>query len=172
MSIAVYSTPTCGFCRQVKAYLHQRGVRFTEYDVSRDPERASEMVRLSGQRGVPVVVIDGQAVVGFNRPLIDQLLAQVATPPLKLGVAIANACQIGARRGLQLPDGAYVGRVDPSSPAEVSGLRPGDVIVKMAGQTVRTDQDLDRIMANVRFGQVVDLLAWRDGQTIRMTVRL
>jgi glutaredoxin 3 len=76
MSIAVYTTPTCGFCQQVKAYLHQRGVPFTEYDVSRDPQAAAEMVRLSGQRGVPVVLVDGQVVVGFNRPLIDQLLAQ------------------------------------------------------------------------------------------------
>ena len=171
MSVVVYTTPTCGFCHQVKAYLHQRGVQFAESDVSRDPQAAAEMVRLSGQQGVLVVLIDGQVVVGFNRSLIDQLLAQRATRPPKLGMAIADASRIAAKKGVQLPDGAYVGRVDPSSPAEVSGLRPGDVIVKMAGQTVRTDQDLDRIMANVRFGQVVDLLAWRDGQTIRMTVR-
>jgi glutaredoxin 3 len=171
MSVVVYTTPTCGFCHQVKAYLHQRGVPFAEYDVSRDPQAAAEMVRLSGQRGVPVVLVDGQVVVGFNRPLIDQLLAQRATRPPKLGMAIADASRIAAKKGLQLPDGAYVGRVDPISPAGVSGLRPRDVIVKMAGQTVRTDQDLDRIMASVRFGQTVDLLAWRDGQTIRMTVR-
>jgi glutaredoxin-like YruB-family protein len=171
MSVVVYTAPTCGFCHQVKVYLHQRGVPFAESDVSRDPQAAAEMVRLSGQQGVPVVLIDGQVVVGFNRPLIDQLLAQRATRPPKLGMAIADASRIAAKKGLQLPDGAYVGRVDPGSPAEVSGLRPGDVIVKMAGQTVRTDQDLDRIMANVRFGQSVDLLAQRDGQAIRMAVR-
>ena len=44
-------------------------------------------------------------------------------------------------------------------------------MVELAGQAVRTDQDVDRIMANVRPGQVVDLLAWRNGQTIRMMVR-
>ena len=168
MSIAVYTTPTCGFCQQVKAYLHQRVVPFTEYDVSRDPQAAAEMVRLSGQRGVPVVLVDGQVVVGFNRPLIDQLLAQ--RPP-RLGAAIADAGRIAAKKGLQLPDGAYVGRVDPGSAADVSGLRPGDVIVQLLGQAIRTDQDVDRIMANVRPGQVVDLLVWRNGRTIRMTVR-
>jgi glutaredoxin-like YruB-family protein len=167
MSIAVYTTPTCGFCRQVKAYLHQHGVRFTEYDVSREPERASEMVRLSGQQGVPVVLIDEQVVVGFNRPLIDQLLAQVGTPPLKLGVAIANACQIGAKKGLQLPDGAYVGRVNPGSAAASAGVQPGDVVVQLAGQVVRTDRDVDRIMSNVRPHQTVDLILWRSGQRIR-----
>jgi glutaredoxin 3 len=171
MSVAVYTTPTCGFCHQVKAYLSQKGVPFTEYDVSRDPQAAAEMVRLSGQRGVPVVLIDGQVVVGFNRPLIDQLLAQRATRPPKLGVAIADASRIAAKKGLQLPDGAYVGRVDVGSAAALAGVQPGDVIAQLAGQAIRTDQDVDRIMANVRFGQTVDLLAWRDGQTIRMTVR-
>jgi glutaredoxin 3 len=171
MSVAVYTTPTCGFCQQVKAYLHQRGVPFTEYDVSRDRQAATEMVRLSGQRGVPVVLMDGQVVVGFNRPLIDQLLAQRATRPPKLGMAIADAGRIAAKKGLQLPDGAYVGRVDPGSTAALAGLRPGDVMVELAGQAIRADQDVDRIMANVRFGQVVDLLAWRNGQTIGMTVR-
>jgi len=151
----------------VKAYLHQRGVAFTEYDVSREPDRAAEMVQLSGQRGVPVVLVDGQAVVGFNRPLIDQLLARRATSPVKLGVAIADASRIAAKKGLELPDGAYVGRVNPSSSAALAGVRPGDVIVQLAGEAVRTDRDVDRIMASVRSGQTVDLLHWRNSQTIR-----
>jgi len=171
MSVVVYTTPTCGFCHQVKAYLHQRGVPFTEHDVSRDRQAAAEMVRLSGQQGVPVVLIDGQVIVGFNRPLIDQLLAQRATQTPKLGAAIADAGRIAAKKGIQLPDGAYVGRVGSGSAAEASGLRPGDVIVQLAGQAIRTDQDVDRIMANVRPGQVVDLLAWRNGQTVKVTVR-
>jgi serine protease Do len=129
------------------------------------------MVRLSGQQGVPVVVIGGQVVVGFNRPLLDQLLAQRAPGPPRLGVAIADANRIAAKKGIQLPDGAYVGRVDPGSAADASGLRPGDVIVQLAGQAIRTDQDVDGIMANVRPGQVVDLLAWRNGQTVKMTVQ-
>ena len=129
------------------------------------------MVRLSGQQGVPVVLIDGQVVVGFNRPLIDQLLSQRMTQPPRLGMAIADAGRIAAKKGLQLPDGAYVGRVDPGSAAALAGLHPGDVIVQLAGQAIRTDQDVDGIMANVRPGQVVDLFAWRKGQTIRMTAR-
>ena len=86
-------------------------------------------------------------------------------------MAIADAGRIATKKGIELPDGAYVGRVDPGSVAETSGLRQGDVIVQLAGQAIRTDQDVDGIMANVRLGQVVDLLAWRNGQTIRMTVR-
>lgn len=171
MSVSVYTTPTCGFCRQVKDYLHQRGVPITEYDVSRDPQRAAEMVQLSGQRGVPVVLIDGQVVIGFNRPLIDQLLARQASQLLKLGVAIADARQFGAKKGLQLPDGAYVGRVNPGSAAALAGAKPGDVIVQLAGQTVRTDRDVDRIMSNVRRRQSVDLILWRNGQRIGASAR-
>ena len=90
MSVIVYTTPTCGFCHQVKAYLNGRGVPFTEHDVSRDRSAAMRMVQLTGQQGVPVVVVDGQAVVGFDRTRIDQLLAQMSARKPKLGAAIAH----------------------------------------------------------------------------------
>jgi glutaredoxin 3 len=170
MSVTVYTTPTCGFCHQVKAYLNQRGVPFAEVDVSRDMRRAQEMVRLSGQQGVPVVVIDGQVVVGFNRPRIDQLLAQRAAQPPRLGAAVANADRIAARKGLSLPAGAYVGRVDAGSAAARAGLRTGDVIVQLAGQPVRNDADVRHILQGARFGKAMDLSVWRDGQTIRLRV--
>jgi len=163
--------PTCGFCRQVKAYLCERAVPFTEHDASRDPHRAAQMVQLSGQRGVPVVLIDGQVIIGFDRALIDQLLARSRVRTLELGVAIADARGIAAKRGIQSPDGAYVGRVDPGSVAALAGVRPGDVIVGLAGEGVRTDRDVDRIMANVGPGQAVDLLLWRHGQTVRTRAR-
>ncbi len=171
MSVVVYTTPTCGYCHQLKAYLQQRGVPFTEYDVSRDRRAAQEMVQLSGQQGVPVTVIDGQTVVGFNRPVIDQMLAKQRAPRPKLGVAIAEAGRIATQKGLSLPAGAYVGRVRAGSPSARGGLLTGDVIVRMAGQPVRSDGDVHRIMENLRAGQSVDLDLWRDGQTIKTTVR-
>ena len=171
MSVVVYTTPTCGFCRQVKDHLNQRSIPFTEHDVSQDSQAAAEMVQLSGQRGVPVVLIDGQVIVGFNRPLIDQLLDRRTTQPLKLGVAIADARRIAARRGLQLPDGAYVGQVQAGSAAALAGLEAGDVIVQLAGQDIQTDQDVDRIIADVRPGLKIDLLYWRSGHRTRSVVR-
>ncbi len=171
MSVIVYTTPTCGYCQQLKTYLWQRGVPFTERDVSREPQAAAEMVRLSGQQGVPVTSIDGQVVVGFNRPAIDRLLTQQAAQPPKLGLAIAEAGRIAAQKDASLPAGAYVGRVHAGSPAARAGLRPGDVIVELAGQAVNSDRDVHRIMANARPGQVVDLVLWRDGQTVRSQVR-
>jgi glutaredoxin 3 len=172
MSIVVYTTPTCGYCHQLKTYLRQRGVPFTERDVSRDRQAAMEMVNVSGQQGVPVTVIDGQAVVGFNRPLIDQLLARRSQRPPRLGVAIAEAESIAVKKGTRLPAGAYVGRVHAGSPSARAGLRAGDVIRELAGQRVSSDADVHRIVTNLRHGQTVDLSFWRDGETIRTRLEL
>ena len=72
--VTLFSTPTCGYCQTAKHYFRQIGIRFRDVDVSRDPAAARDMVRRSGQRGVPVIDIGGQIVVGFDRPKIDQLL--------------------------------------------------------------------------------------------------
>jgi glutaredoxin-like YruB-family protein len=172
MSIVVYTTPTCGYCHQLKSYLRQREVPFAEYDVSRDRRAAADMVRLSGQQGVPVTLIDGEVVVGFDRPAIDRLLARQPAARPKLGVAIAAAERISAQKGLPLPSGAYIGRVNADSPAERAGLRSGDVILELAGQVVHTDADVHRILANAPTGRSVDLLLWREGQRIQAAVRL
>ncbi len=72
--VLIFTTPTCPHCRAAKRYLQQRGIPFTEVDVSRDRRAAMDMVRRSGQQGVPVLDIDGRIVVGFNRAKIDRLL--------------------------------------------------------------------------------------------------
>jgi len=72
--VIVFSTPTCGFCNAAKSYFRQRGVRFTDVDVSRDAAAARDMVRRSGQQGVPVIDIGGKIIVGFDKPKINQLL--------------------------------------------------------------------------------------------------
>lgn len=72
--IIVFSTPTCTYCNAVKRYFREKGVRFKDVDVSRDTAAARDMVRRSGQMGVPVVDIGGKVVVGFDRPKIDKYL--------------------------------------------------------------------------------------------------
>jgi glutaredoxin 3 len=74
MSIKLYSTSTCGYCRMVKNFLRERNVSFTEYDIENDKRKMQEMVHRSGQTGVPVLDIDGKIIVGFNREKIEQLL--------------------------------------------------------------------------------------------------
>ncbi len=72
--VIVFSTPTCGFCNQAKSYFRQKGIKFTDIDVTRDQAAARDMVRRSGQMGVPVIDIGGRIIVGFDRPKINQLL--------------------------------------------------------------------------------------------------
>jgi glutaredoxin-like YruB-family protein len=74
MAVVLYSTPSCGYCKQAKAYFQQNKVPFTEYNVAQDMARADEMVRKSGQMGVPVIDVNGKVIVGFNRPEIERAL--------------------------------------------------------------------------------------------------
>ncbi|MEW6722945.1 MAG: glutaredoxin domain-containing protein [Candidatus Micrarchaeota archaeon] len=73
-AVSVYSTPSCPYCVMAKEYLSSRGVRFSDYDVSRDRAKAVEMIRMTGQGGVPVIVIGNSAIVGFDRNAIDSAL--------------------------------------------------------------------------------------------------
>ncbi len=76
MSVNVYSTQSCPYCTLVKNYLRDKKVTYNDYDVGRDKRRADEMVRKSGQMGVPVVDINGRIIIGFNKPEIDKALAR------------------------------------------------------------------------------------------------
>jgi glutaredoxin 3 len=75
--IIVYSTPTCPYCNLVKDYLNQKGIEFEEKDVSKDREAAREMIKKSGEMGVPQVEINGKIIVGFNRDAIDEELGRI-----------------------------------------------------------------------------------------------
>ena len=74
MAIKVYSTPSCPWCTVAKNYLSSKKIQFEEVDVSRNREAALEMVQKSGQRGVPVLDINGKIVVGFDQAAIDSLI--------------------------------------------------------------------------------------------------
>lgn len=74
MSVNVYSTQSCPYCTMVKNYLREKKVPYNDYDVGRDPIKANEMVRKSGQMGVPVVDINGRIIIGFNKQEIDRAL--------------------------------------------------------------------------------------------------
>ena len=74
MSVTVYSTTTCPWCVKARDYLKSKGIEFNDINVSLDPRAAQEMIEKSGQRGVPVLDINGNIVVGFDKPQIDKLL--------------------------------------------------------------------------------------------------
>jgi glutaredoxin 3 len=72
--VIVYSTPTCPYCVYAKDYFKKNNVPFEDVDVSRDRARAEEMVRKSGQMGVPVVEINGEILVGYQPEAFAELL--------------------------------------------------------------------------------------------------
>jgi len=76
MNITVYSTSTCPWCTKAKDYLKSKGVDYKEVNVGIDREGAIEMVKKSGQQGVPVIDIDGTIIIGFDQRRIDSLITQ------------------------------------------------------------------------------------------------
>ena len=72
--VIVFSTPSCPWCARVKQYLHSRQIPFKDVDVSKDQVAAMEMVKKSGQQGVPQLWIDGRVIVGFDQTKIDYYL--------------------------------------------------------------------------------------------------
>jgi glutaredoxin 3 len=72
--VIVYSTPTCPYCKQIKAYLKEKGIEYDDIDVAANPDKAQEMIDKSGQMGVPVIDIAGEFIVGFDKEKIDKAL--------------------------------------------------------------------------------------------------
>jgi glutaredoxin 3 len=73
-NVKIYTTPTCMYCSMAKRFFKENGVDFEEIDVSRDREAATEMVKRSGQMGVPVIDINGKMIVGFDVKAIKEAL--------------------------------------------------------------------------------------------------
>lgn len=71
--INIYTSPTCPFCHQAKAYLDSKNIKYTDFDVT-NPKNAQTMIDKSGQMGVPVIDIEGKIIVGFDKAAIDQEL--------------------------------------------------------------------------------------------------
>ncbi len=73
--VIVFSTPTCSWCRAVKDYLKQHHVEFKNVDISRDEKAAADMVRRTGQQGVPVTLVNNRPVIGFDKNQLNRLLS-------------------------------------------------------------------------------------------------
>lgn len=72
--VTIYSATWCGFCHGAKKYLDHLGVKYTDHDVEADPKAGQAAVDKSGQRGIPVLDIGGDIIIGFDRPKIDASL--------------------------------------------------------------------------------------------------
>jgi glutaredoxin 3 len=167
MDVIVYTSPTCPYCRMVKDFLSRRGISFEERDVSRNSFYAQELVRNTGQMGVPVTIINGQIVVGFDRGQLEQLTTQTRTrqrPPF--GASIADAGKITAKQGSGITLGAYVGRIRPGSVAERIGLAAGDIITELNMKHIVNADDLEDTLSNLSSGSRFSLVFLRGNKTM------
>lgn len=74
--VTIYSTPTCAYCYALKEYLHDKKVKFTEKDLTKDEDAQKWVLNHTGQLAVPVSDIGGSVIIGFDRPKIEALLRQ------------------------------------------------------------------------------------------------
>ncbi|KKR46362.1 MAG: Glutaredoxin-like protein, YruB-family [Parcubacteria group bacterium GW2011_GWB1_40_14] len=74
MIVKIYTTPICVYCKAAKQLFNEHNIQYQEINVIEDRNALNEMVARSGQLGVPVIEIDNNIVVGFNKPKIMELL--------------------------------------------------------------------------------------------------
>ena len=74
MNVKIYSTASCMYCKMAKDFFNERNIKYEEFDVGNDLEKRREMVEKSDQMGVPVIQVGEEIIVGFNKPLLLDLL--------------------------------------------------------------------------------------------------
>ncbi len=77
-NVAIYTTETCGYCKMAKEFFQKNNITYAEYNVGTDLDKRQEMIEKSGQMGVPVITVDADVVVGFNKPKLSELLGIAA----------------------------------------------------------------------------------------------
>jgi glutaredoxin 3 len=171
VEVKIYTTPTCGYCQMAKKYFTERGIKFIEHDVSQDQAAADEMVNLSGQMGVPVIVVDGKVVIGFDRPKLEQLISKGGEGGRpRFGLKVADASKVARKLGGLPVFGALVGAVTPSSSGERAGIKEGDIITEMNMRPIRNADDMEKALANLRAGGRVSIVFLRGEQSLRAEV--
>jgi serine protease DegQ len=120
------------------------------------------MVRTSGQMGVPVIVINGQVVVGFDRARLQALLAG---GKVHFGLKVADADRILQKQGAIPVFGAAIGEVVPGSLGEKAGLRPGDIITEISGSRISKAADVEPALGELKSGSIMTVLFLRGTET-------
>lgn len=74
MTATMYSTPSCTYCKQAKKYFQELGISVKEIDITRSEKAAEELSRKTGSNSVPVILLKGATIIGFDRPKINRVL--------------------------------------------------------------------------------------------------
>ena len=134
---------------------------FEVRDVSVDEQAAREMVQRTRQMGVPVIADDEEAIVGFDMPRLQRMVARHRRGT-GLGLKVADA-----KGG----PGAYVGSVRDGSVGQRAGIKPGDTIVEFSGRPISSAAELEQIAARRPAGQPTSLTVTREGERLTLIIR-
>jgi S1-C subfamily serine protease len=147
-------------------------VPFVEKDVAKDYAAAMEMIRLSGQQGVPVTVADGEVILGFDQQKFAKLAEKFSGPRRPpLGILAADAEEYLAKhpeKAAKVPEGTkgiYVGKIRPKTVAARAELKSGDIITSFAGKRVRNMAALDQMVETLKAGDQATAKFIRDGES-------
>jgi glutaredoxin 3 len=168
--VTVYSTKTCPWCDRAKEYLRANNVPYVDKDVASDYEAAMEMIKRSGQQGVPVITTEDEVILGFDQARLARLAEKFAGPKRPpLGLLAADVEQYLSKHPEAVDSipagtkGVYAGEIKSGSVAEAAGLRRGDVIQSVAGKRVRNMSALDQLINTLKAGESVTVRYLRDG---------
>lgn len=129
------------------------------------------MVRLTGQMGVPVIVVDDQVVIGFDRPRLESLLAKPRSEQRpRFGLKVADASKIAQKYGAVPIFGALVGAVAPSSLGERAGIKEGDIITEINLRPINNADDLERALSGLTPGTRVAIILLRGERTVKSEI--
>ena len=146
----------------MKEYLSQKGVTIREKNIEYDRLAAQELMDKTGQMAVPVIVVGGETVVGFDRAQLEAILARAQTVPRpSFGAAVADAAKITAVQGAGVILGAYVGKVKAGSVAGKLGLVPGDIITGVNMQNIANAAALELALSKLRKGSRISVIFLR-----------
>jgi S1-C subfamily serine protease len=131
------------------------------------------MVDLTGQMGVPVIVIGKEVIIGFDRQRIQELIAAGAAsspgpdslPKVRFGLKIADAQKMTPQTGALVVSGAVIGDVTPGFTGERVGLKSGDVVTQINNQPISGAADMQLALAGVKSGDIVTIMFLRGGET-------
>jgi len=126
------------------------------------------MVKLTGQFGVPVIVINNEPIIGFDRDRIRELLASggdASQKSVRFGLKIADATRMAPQMGVSPLSGAIIGEVIPGFLGEKAGLQKGDIITGINSITVKDAPDTENALAALQPGNIVTILFLRAGET-------
>jgi glutaredoxin 3 len=176
--VTVYSTKTCPWCDRAKEYLRGHNVPYVDKDVASDYEAAMEMIRRSGQQGVPVITTEDEVILGFDQPRLAKLAEKYAAPKRPaLGLLAADVEQYLSKHPEAIATipagtkGVYAGEIRPGTVAALAGLKRGDVIQTVAGKRVRNMVQLDQLINTLKAGESVSVRYLRDGEEATATLQ-